>query len=89
MTCLSFSANQVAFSASLVSDGALTLGPYTAHTTLVYKYVVTNIGNAYNPLTGNLTEPVSAKCCFCRQFNRQQLMSHRYFHGTDERSLPV
>ncbi|XP_040920509.1 uncharacterized protein LOC121199673 isoform X3 [Toxotes jaculatrix] len=42
---------QVAFSASLLASGEVTLGPFNTHTPLVFKHVVTNIGNAYNPNT--------------------------------------
>ncbi|XP_047460077.1 uncharacterized protein LOC125019359 [Mugil cephalus] len=40
---------QVAFSASLLASGSGTTGPFNALTTLVFRHVVTNIGNAYNP----------------------------------------
>ncbi|XP_070400794.1 uncharacterized protein [Nothobranchius furzeri] len=43
---------QVAFSASLLESGVEELGPFNAQTPLVFKRVVTNIGNAYNPNTG-------------------------------------
>ncbi|XP_071779753.2 complement C1q-like protein 2 [Centroberyx gerrardi] len=49
---------QVAFSASLLASGSGYIGPYNAHTNLVFKHVTTNIGNAYNPHTGVFSAPV-------------------------------
>uniref|UniRef100_A0A3Q3KDY9 C1q domain-containing protein n=1 Tax=Monopterus albus TaxID=43700 RepID=A0A3Q3KDY9_MONAL len=49
---------KVAFSASLLSDGEATIGPFNGHTALVFKNVVTNIGSAYDPNTGVFTAAV-------------------------------
>uniref|UniRef100_A0A8C6M8G1 C1q domain-containing protein n=1 Tax=Nothobranchius furzeri TaxID=105023 RepID=A0A8C6M8G1_NOTFU len=49
---------QVAFSASLTDSGSGDIGPFNAQTTLVFRCVVTNIGNAYNPNTGFFITPV-------------------------------
>ncbi|XP_070400797.1 complement C1q-like protein 2 [Nothobranchius furzeri] len=49
---------QVAFSASLMDSGSGDVGPFNAKTPLVFRRVVTNIGNAYNPNTGFFIAPV-------------------------------
>ncbi|XP_061590993.1 complement C1q-like protein 4 [Cololabis saira] len=51
---------RVAFSASLLASGEETLGPFNAQTNLIFRNVVTNIGNAYNANTGFFTAPVRA-----------------------------
>ncbi|XP_030266617.1 complement C1q tumor necrosis factor-related protein 3-like isoform X2 [Sparus aurata] len=49
---------QVAFSASLLASGSGNMGPFNTHTPLVFRHIITNIGNAYNPNTGFFTAPV-------------------------------
>ncbi|GAA6226185.1 complement C1q-like protein 2 [Lates japonicus] len=49
---------QVAFTVSLSAEGEITVGPFDTLSTLIFKHVVTNIGNAYNQNTGVFTAPV-------------------------------
>ncbi|XP_042264413.1 uncharacterized protein LOC121895386 [Thunnus maccoyii] len=51
-------AKQVAFSASLLASGLGTVGPFNTQTPLVFRHVITNIGDAYNPNTGFFIAPV-------------------------------
>ncbi|KAG8008413.1 Complement C1q-like protein 4 [Nibea albiflora] len=49
---------QVAFSASLLGSGHGETGPFHRFTSLVFEYVLTDIGKAYNKHTGVFTAPV-------------------------------
>uniref|UniRef100_A0A3Q2DNB3 C1q domain-containing protein n=1 Tax=Cyprinodon variegatus TaxID=28743 RepID=A0A3Q2DNB3_CYPVA len=50
--------HRLAFSASLLASGSANIGPFNTHIILVFRHIVTNIGNAYNPNTGMFTAPV-------------------------------
>ncbi|XP_070400792.1 golgin subfamily A member 6-like protein 7 isoform X1 [Nothobranchius furzeri] len=54
---------QVAFSASLMDSGSGDIGPFNTKTPLVFRHVVTNIGNAYNPNTATGDWSTCATAC--------------------------
>lgn len=55
----------MAFSASLWAGGDETIGPFNSHTNLIFRHVLTNTGNAYNPNSGTELRKVDTEVLFC------------------------
>ncbi|XP_016366770.1 cerebellin 11 [Sinocyclocheilus rhinocerous] len=49
---------KVAFTASMSATESTNRGPFSTETKLIFDKVLTNIGNAYDPITGVFTAPV-------------------------------
>ncbi|XP_023186759.1 uncharacterized protein LOC106700243 isoform X2 [Xiphophorus maculatus] len=71
---------QVAFSASLLASGDGHIGPFNTQTPLVFRRVVSNIGNAYNPNTGFFIAPVRG----AYHFEFHLYGGGHASHGTDQ-----
>ena len=54
---------KVIFSAMIGTEGAF--GPFDTNTTLIYRMVITNIGNAYSRSTGNTYSHLHVYFCVC------------------------
>ncbi|XP_038153212.1 uncharacterized protein LOC119791267 [Cyprinodon tularosa] len=67
---------RVAFSASLLASGSETLGPFNSHVPLIFRHVVTNIGNAYNPNTGFFIAPLRGAYHFAFKVGANGHSSH-------------
>ncbi|KAL3970570.1 tumor necrosis factor alpha-induced protein 2 [Sarotherodon galilaeus] len=77
---------QVAFSTSLLDKSTGNIGPFNIDTTLIFKQVFINIGNAYNPHTGIFTAPVRGVYHFeCHVYGSADIMTRVALFKNGER----
>ncbi|XP_067303689.1 cerebellin 11 [Pseudorasbora parva] len=76
---------KVAFTASMSATESTSRGPFSSETKLIFDKVLTNVGNAYDPVTGVFTAPVKGVYYF--RYSGSAFASHdmglSIFKGTD------
>ncbi|XP_076738298.1 complement C1q-like protein 3 [Maylandia zebra] len=70
-------ATKIIFSTTLT--GSRHTGPFNTDTILVYKGVITNIGNAYSPVTGVFTAPIAGVYYFTLFYHAEGSHTQRLF----------